>query len=102
MDAIHRGCKPCSFSKLAIMKDQNSQSYLQQTLLAPVGRKSFLKYTAFTGAAVRRRESHHRARFFPHPQFYYRRPEHRGYSQYVPAHQDLREQTSLTAKNKMT
>lgn len=34
------------------MKDQNSQSYLQQTLLAPVGRKSFLKYTAFTGAAV--------------------------------------------------
>jgi rubrerythrin len=34
------------------MKDQDSQNYLQQTLLAPVGRKSFLKYTALSGAAV--------------------------------------------------
>src|ERR1700760_2661339 len=34
------------------MKDQSQTNYLQQTLLAPVGRKAFLKYTALSGAAV--------------------------------------------------
>ena len=34
------------------MKEQTFTSYLQQRLLAPVGRKTFLKYTAFSGAAV--------------------------------------------------
>ena len=34
------------------MKHQNSNNYLQQPLHAPVGRKTFLKYTALSGAAV--------------------------------------------------
>jgi hypothetical protein len=33
-------------------QSKNLQDYLQQNLLAPVGRKRFLKYTALSGAAV--------------------------------------------------